>query len=276
MQSPTIIPPAIVLVDAQLGENIGAVARAMANFGLDDLRLVRPRDGWPNARAWALSSGATWILEAVRVFETTEAAIADLTLIFATTARNREMAKEELTPAETARRLRERASTGAKTGILFGSERAGLVNEDIVLADAILTIPTDKRFTSMNLGQAALLATYEWFKSSDQTPDSKLDLGRFDIATKEQLIGFFEQIERELDEAGFLFPPSKVPAMIRNMRNIWQRAHLSEQDVRTMRGIVTALVHRPHAKRNAERAAAKVERAAAKVEAEASKEQDPS
>lgn len=257
MQSPTVIPPAIVLVDPQLGENIGHVARAMANFGLEDLRLVRPRDGWPNPRAWALASGATWILEGAKVFETTEAAVADLTLLLATTARNREMAKEELTPAEAARRLRVPAGEGAKTGILFGSERAGLVNEDIVLADAILTIPTDKRFTSMNLGQAALLVSYEWFKSGDATPDARLDLGRFDLASKEQLVGFFEQLERELDEAGFLFPPAKVPAMIRNMRNIWHRAQLSEQDVRTMRGIVTALVHRPHAKRNAERDAAK-------------------
>lgn len=254
------VPPAIVLVDPQLGENIGAVARAMANFGLGDLRLVRPRDGWPNPRAYAVSSGATWILDDLKVFNRTEDAIADLTLLFATTARNREMAKEELTPAESARRLRERAGTGAKTGLLFGSERAGLVNEDIVLADAILTIPTDERFTSMNLGQAALLVSYEWFKAGDTTPASQLDLGRFDIAKKEDLVGFFEQIERELDEAGFLFPPSKRAAMVRNMRNIWQRAQLSEQDVRTMRGIVTALVHRPHAKRNAERDAAKAQK----------------
>jgi tRNA/rRNA methyltransferase len=242
-------------VDPQLGENIGAVARAMANFSLGDLRLVRPRDGWPNARAYAVSSGATWVLEDARVFETTADAIADLTMVFATTARNREMAKEELTPTEAAGRLRLRSSQGAKTGLMFGSERAGLTNEDIVLADAILHIPTDKRFTSMNLGQAALLVSYEWFKAADQTPASRLDLGKFDIASKEALIGFFEQIERELDEAGFLFPPAKVPAMLRNMRNIWQRAQLSEQDVRTMRGIVTALVHRPHAKRNAEKAA---------------------
>lgn len=256
--SDEIPPPAVVLVDPQLGDNIGAVARAMANFGLVDLRLVRPRDGWPNSRAYAVSSGATWILDGVRVFDTTREALADLTLVIATTARDREMAKEILVPAEAAQRLRQRATTGARTGLMFGSERAGLVNDDIVLADAILTVPTDEKFTSINLGQAALLAFYEWFKSGDTTPAASLDLGKFDIASKEELTGFFDHIERELDEAGFLFPPAKVPAMVRTMRNIWQRAQLSQQDVRTMRGIVTALVHRPHAKRNAERDAAAV------------------
>ena len=252
---PELPPPAVVLVEPQLGENIGAVARAMANFGLSDLRLVRPRDGWPNARAYAVSSGAHWPLDGARVFQTTAEALAGLTLVLATTARDREMAKEVLTPAEAARRLRAQAAAGANTGLLFGSERAGLVNEDIVLADAIVTIPANPRFTSFNIAQAALLTLYEWHEAGDATPAAALDLGRFDIAPKEALIGFFEQIERELDEAGFLFPPAKVPAMIRNMRNIWQRAQLSEQDVRTLRGIVTALVHRPHAKRNAERAA---------------------
>lgn len=259
-------PPAVVLVTPQLGDNIGAVARAMANFGLEDLRLVRPRDGWPNPRAYAVSSGATWILDKARTFETTAAAVADLTLTLATTARDREMAKEELTPAEAAHRLRVHGAGGARTGLLFGSERAGLTNEDIVLADAIVTIPTDSKFSSINLGQAALLVAYEWFKAGDATPAAQLDLGRFDLAPKEALIGFFEQIERELHDAGFLFPPAKVPAMIRNMRNIWHRAQLSEQDVRTMRGVVTALVHRPHAKRNAEKEAAA--QAAAKASGE--------
>lgn len=254
-------PPAVVLVEPQLGENIGAVARAMANFGLADLRLVRPRDGWPNARAYAVSSGAHWPLDGARVFQTTAEALTGLTLVFATTARDREMAKEVLTPAEGARRLRVHAASGAPTGLMYGSERAGLVNDDIVLADAILTIPANPRFTSFNIAQAALLTLYEWHKAADGTPAASLDLGRFAIAPKDELLGFFEQIERELDEAGFLFPPAKAPAMIRNMRNIWQRAQLSEQDVRTLRGIVTALVHRPHAKRNAEKAeAAKTER----------------
>ncbi len=256
-QSNEFPPPAVVLVEPQLGDNIGAVARAMANFGLTELRLVRPRDGWPNVRAYAVSSGATWVLDGVKVFDTTAEALADLTLVLATTARDREMAKEVLVPAEAAKRLREVSSAGARTGLMFGSERAGLVNEDVVLADAIITIPTDSRFTSINLAQAALLAFYEWHKAADTTPAASLDLGRFDLAKKEDLVGFFSQIERELDEAGFLFPPAKVPAMIRNMRNIWHRAQLSEQDVRTLRGIVTALVHRPHAKRNAERDAAK-------------------
>jgi tRNA/rRNA methyltransferase len=256
MPSADIIAPAVILADPQLGDNIGAVARAMANFGLKDLRLVRPRDGWPNPRAYAVSSGATWILDGVRVFDTVAEALAGLTLVIATTARDREMAKEVLTPTESARRLRAHAGAGQATGLLFGSERAGLVNEDVVLADAVLTVPTDQRFSSMNIAQAALLTFYEWFRSADETPDSALDLGRYDLAAKEELIGFFGQIEHELDEAGFLFPPSKRPAMVRSMRNIWHRAQLSQQDVRTLRGIITALVHRPHAKRNAERAAA--------------------
>lgn len=243
------LAPAVVLADPQLGENIGAAARAMANFGLSDLRLVRPRDGWPNPRAYAVASGANWILDAVRVFDTTEAALTGLGLVFATTARDREMAKEVVTPEEAVARMRALPDGAARAGLLFGSERVGLVNDDIALADAILTIPTDARFSSLNLAQSLIVIAYEWQKAHGSVPPSRYDPGHYGPARKDELIGFFEHIERELDEAGFLFPPEKRAAMVRNMRAIWHRAQLSEQDVRTLRGIVTALVHRPHVKR---------------------------
>ncbi len=243
------IPPAVILADAQMGENIGAVARAMANFGLTDLRLARPRDGWPNARAYAVCSGATWILDAARVFDRVEDALSGLTRVYATAARDHAMAKPVLTPEAAMARIVEDGRAGATAGIVFGSERAGLTNDDVSLLDGIVTIPGDPRFMSMNLAQSSVVIFYEWRRLAVAAPSETLDLGKTGLADKAELLGFFEHLERELDDAGFLFPPAKRDSMIRAIRAPLHRAQLSEQDVRTFRGIVTALTKRPHAAR---------------------------
>ena len=233
--------PVIILVVPQMGENIGATARAMANFALSELRLVRPRDGWPNPAAVPMAAGATGILDNVQVFGSTEEAIADLNYVVATTARPRGMVKPVLTSRETGVELRQRAGAGERTGILFGGERSGLDNDDVVLADAITTIPTSPDFSSINIAQAVLLSGYEWFVSAAPGSDVPAENERTRPATKDELVGMMEHLERELDDAGFFRPPEKRPSMIRNLRNLWQRADLREQDIRTLRGIIVAL-----------------------------------
>lgn len=236
--------PAVILVEPQLGENIGTAARAMLNFGLTDLRLVNPRDGWPNERAKAASSGADVVLENVRLTQSTKEAIADLDYVIATTARSRDMVKPVLTPDTAAAKLREVIGSGRKAGILFGPERTGLHNDDIALADATLMVPVNPAFASLNLAQAVLLVGWEWFKAGDSTQGERLDYLHGRPANKEELVGFFEHLEGALDAAGFLKPPEKKPTMILNLRNMWQRAQLSEQEVRTLRGVVAALTRR--------------------------------
>jgi tRNA/rRNA methyltransferase len=232
--------PCVILDTPQLAENIGAVARVMANFGLSDLRLVRPRDGWPQERAWASASGANWPLDEARVFERLEDAIAGLTLVFATTARPREAALPVITPREAATRLRERTAAGGGAGLLFGGERAGLQADDIALCQAIVTIPVDARFHSLNLAQAVAINAYEWRLTESAAPSEKF-LGLEPPADQAQVIGFYDQLEAELDAAGFFHPPEKRPSMVRNLRVLFGRAGLSAQEVRTMRGVVTAL-----------------------------------
>ena len=233
--------PVIILSEPQLGENIGAAARAMANFGLTDLRLVRPRDGWPNEKAEAMAAGASYILSGVRVFDTVEAAVAPLNYVLAATARDRAMAKPILTPVEAARRLRQAEAAGSATAILFGGERSGLSNDEVALADAVITIPTSPVFSSLNLGQAVLLAGYEWFKAGDATPPERIDHGVAQPAPREELFRLFEHLEDELEKSGFLYPPGNRPGMIRNLRSILHRAGLTDQEVRTLRGVIVAL-----------------------------------
>jgi len=236
--------PAVILVEPQLGENIGTAARAMLNFGLTDLRLVSPRDGWPNERAKAASSGADLVLENVRLTHSTAEAVADLDYVIATTARVRDIVKPVLTPDTAALKLREVIGSGRKAGILFGPERTGLTNDDIALSDASMMVPVNPAFASLNLAQAVLLVGWEWFKAADVTAGERLDYLNGRPANKEELIGFFEHLEGALDSAGFLKPPEKKPTMILNLRNMWQRAQLSEQEVRTLRGVVAALTRR--------------------------------
>ena len=230
--------PAIVLVDSQLGENIGMAARAMANCGLSDLRLVRPREGWPNEKAVAAASGASSVLDAVRVFDSTAEAIADLCRVFAATARGRDMVKPTLTPRQAAEKLI--AGGASDTGVLFGPERSGLVNDDLALADAAIVAPLNPGFWSLNLSQAVLLVGYEWFLASGAEPaESAVPTPP---ASREELIGFFGQLEGELDSCGFLKPVEKRPAMVRSLRNLFLRAALTGQEVRMLRGVVSGLV----------------------------------
>jgi tRNA/rRNA methyltransferase len=235
--------PAFILSHPQLGENIGAAARAMLNFGLTDLRLVAPRDGWPNRKAEAMAAGADEVLKAARVFATTEAAVADLGLVFATTGRDRLMSKRVATPDEAIEELAAELTQKHPCGILFGAERTGLTNEEIILADAILTVPTNPDFSSLNLAQSVAVVAYEWWKGTHDKPSFKVPMKfqRTKPASKEDLIGFFEHIEGELDRTEFLFPPDKRAAMVQNLRNMWHRAGLTYQEVQTLRGIVRSL-----------------------------------
>ena len=239
--------PAVILARPQLGENIGAAARAMANFGLTDLRLVTPRDGWPNERAYSMAAGALSIIEAARVFDRLEEAVADLQIVYATTARERGVAKPVLTPAEAAMRLRDAAASNIRTGFLFGSERAGLDNDEVALASAIITIPTSPDFSSLNLGQAVLLNAYEWWKTGDATPAERIEHGALAApASRQDLIQLFEHLEGELMEAGFLYPPDKVGSMRLNLRAMLSRGNLTDQEVRTLRGVIVALTRGKH------------------------------
>jgi len=244
--------PAIVLVEAQLGENIGTAARAMANFGLGELILVAPRDGWPNAAAVKAASGAPCILEQAQVFGTVEEALGDFHFVAATTARRRDMIKPVLSPASAAREMRARIERGERVCYMFGGERWGLNNDAVALADAIVMAPVNPAFASLNLAQAVLLVAYEWLlQSSDGTLGREtefeqarregLELGDTRPANKAEYLGLFEHLESELDAVGFLKPAEKRPGMVRNLRNLFQRQYLTEQDVRTLRGVIVAL-----------------------------------
>lgn len=239
-------PPSIILSYPQLGENIGAAARAMANFGLSDLRLVNPRDGWPNDRAWMVAAGALDIVKGARLYGSAKDALGDLNLVYATTARERGTTKEVLTPAEAARRLRAAMARGQKTGILFGNERAGLTNDEVSLADAVITIPTSE-FASINLGQAVLLTAYEWFRAADASPPVRIEHNPFHRKpTRAEMFSMFEHLERELTESGFLFPPDKRDHMVRATRATLHRARLTYQEVQTLRGMIVALARGKH------------------------------
>ena len=231
--------PAVILVETQMGENIGAAARAMANFGLRELRLVKPRDGWPSEKANAMAAGAGFILADAYLFETVEEAVADLSLVFATTARQRGQMKPVVGPGEAMERLRPHLQSGAKAGILFGRERWGLTSDEVGLSDAILTLPVDPEHASLNVAQAVIICAYEWARGAGR--DIPFETPEGDPATKEDVARLFEHLESELDAVNFLKPPTKRPRMVRNLRNIFLRANLTAQDVRTLRGVVTAL-----------------------------------
>ena len=246
MERNNALAPAIILVGAQLGENIGTVARAMLNFGLTDLRLVSPRAGWQMERAIKASAGAEALIENHHLFDTVAEATVDLGYVVATTARQRDMVKPVVTPAAMASAMRARQSEHhPQSGILFGCERTGLDNDDISLADAICSVPLNPDFSSLNLAQAVLLMGYEWFQTADATPSEQLELHDARPAKRGEINAMFEHLESALDAAGFLAPPEKKPAMARNIRNIFNRSALTEQDVQTLRGIVNALLRWP-------------------------------
>ncbi len=238
--------PAIVLVEPQLGDNVGSAARAMLNCGLTDLRVVGPRDGWPSAKAQAraMASGADSVLDGARVCDSLAEAVADLQVLFATTGRRRDMVKHEVTPAEAAAEIRRRGAGGERCGVLFGRERIGLTNDEVVLADAILTVPLNPAFRSLNLGQAVLLVAWEWLRAGDETPPrQRIDAG-FRRATRNELRIFYDHLEEALDASGYFKVAAMRPANVRTIRNLFSRAELTDQEVRTLHGIVTALVGR--------------------------------
>ena len=243
--------PAVILVRPQLAVNIGMCARAMANFGLDDLRLVNPRAGWPPEEyrdvAYAAAAGAAHILDSAKLFDSLEAAIADLNYLYAATARERGQAKPIRTPAFA---MAEAAQAeGQKRGILFGPERTGLDNDEVAIADEILTFPANPAYASLNLAQAVLLVGYEWFKSShgDAPPPHQVPRPISPPADREMVVAFFEFLEEKLDAAGFFRPVTKKPGMRRNLRNIFHRMQMTQQDVRTLWGAVVRLVEGPRA-----------------------------
>jgi|APTNR8051073442_1049403.scaffolds.fasta_scaffold17162_2 tRNA/rRNA methyltransferase len=250
--------PAIILVEPQLGENVGMVARAMLNCGLSELRLVNPREPWPNAKAEAAASGADVVLAHARVFASTEEAIADLAHVYATTARSRDMVKRVVTPRQAAAELRGQARRGERAGILFGKEAKGLHNDDVALAEAIVAAPLNPAFSSLNLAMAVLLVAYEWVvapAAETATPDPDQGAGQMVIgkdtrpAGRAELLGLFGHLEAELDACGFLRVAEKRPGMVRNLRNIFVRAGLTEQEVRTLRGVIACLVAGPRKRR---------------------------
>lgn len=247
--------PAIILVEAQLGENIGAAARAMANFGLWDLRLVNPRDGWPNEKAVASAAKAHHVIDGVRVFDRLEDAVSDLSFVLATTARKRELTKQVFGPDDAAKQLKGHIDGGRSAGLLFGRERWGLNNDEIALCDALVTLPVEPAFASLNIAQAVLVLSYEWRRASD-VPELLFDSNIKPPASKEQLVGLFEHIEGELDESGFFKTEEKRPTVVQNLRTMLSRATFSEQEVRTMRGVVASLTRR-HTRVNPSRSQSK-------------------
>lgn len=234
--------PAVILVEPQLGENIGMVARAMANFGLSELRLVRPRDGWPNPKAQAAASKADHVIDGTTVFDTLEAAIADLKFVFATTARARDGFKTVRGPQTAAQTLRARMEAGQECGVLFGRERWGLSNEEISLADEIVTYPVNPAFASLNIAQAVLLMSYEWMKSG-LTSDSETPFSGPPIqpAAKSDLQGFSDQLEEALQARGYFRPPAKKPKMLEGLRAVLSRPGFSKTEIQLLRGVVRSL-----------------------------------
>jgi tRNA/rRNA methyltransferase len=244
--------PALILVRPQLADNIGMTARAMANFGLGELRLVAPRDGWPNEKARIAASGANFIVDGAQAFATLKEGLTGLNWVCATTARQRDLAKAVLTPEQAVAEMRRRIGEGQRCGILFGPERNGLETEELANADVAVMAPVNPNFASLNLAQAVLLMGYEWMKRANAgtlgrvtTYEAPLQPGLrtrgSPPATREELIGFFEQLEGELDRGGFFTAPEKRPSVVQNLRSMFTRMEATEQEIRTLRGIVKAL-----------------------------------
>lgn len=238
--------PAIILVRPQLGENIGMAARAMLNCGLSEMRLVAPRDGWPNERAQRAASGADVVLDEARVFDSVADAVADLQHVVASTARTRELVQRIVTARHAASEIRSWIAAGERVGILFGPERTGLENDDMVHADTALSIPLNPQFSSLNVAQAVLLVSYEWIASADETPAERMSEHATRPADKDELQNLFAHLERALDQSGFLRHQAMRPAMVSNLRALLQRAAMTEQEVRTFHGVIKFLSKQKH------------------------------
>lgn len=240
---PTDAPqPTFVLIRPQMGENIGAAARAMWNFGLDRMRVTAPRDGWPNDRAVAMASGAGRLLDEAQIFDTTADALADCTYTYATTARGRDLTKPILTPEAAMADAAARIASGQKVAVLFGPERAGLENEDIVLANATITVPVNPAFASLNLGQCVLLTAYEWRRATQTVVQERTEMAGTGWADGQEVEALARHYEDRLDEAGFFFPDHKAASMKLNLRNLWSRMPLTRADAQMLHGILRQMV----------------------------------
>ena len=246
------LTPAVILMEPQLPDNIGMVARAMANFGLDELRLVSPRDGWPQEKARIAASGANYIIDDAAAYPSLDAAVGDLNWVAATTARQRDLRKPILTPEQAVAEAQRRIAAGQRCGFLFGRERNGLETAEVANADAVVMIPVNSRFASLNLAQAVLIHGYEWMKRSgdaslgrvttyERPVEAGLRLGGDRPANKEELLGFFQHLESELERLGFFNPPDKRTKVVDNVRSMFTRLGATEHEVRTLRGIVATL-----------------------------------
>ncbi|WP_299350594.1 RNA methyltransferase [uncultured Shimia sp.] len=240
---PTGTPqPAFVLVRPQMGENIGAAARAMLNFGLDRMRIVDPRDGWPNQRAVAMASGAGRVLDDVVLCADTPAALEDCHFVFATTARARGLTKPVVTPERAMQMAAEKIAAGEKVAVLFGPERSGLENDDIARANAIINVPVNPDYASLNLGQCVLLTAYEWRRASADVVAERVDMAKTDWASQFDMEALTTHYEERLDEAGFFFPEAKAEGMKINLRNMWSRMPLTRADVQMLHGVLRQMV----------------------------------
>ncbi|MDP3262705.1 MAG: RNA methyltransferase [Tabrizicola sp.] len=232
-----MIPPVFVLVRPQMGENVGAAARAMLNFGLERMRIVDPRDGWPNPNAVAMASGAGRVLDQAGLFPDVATSIGDCDFVFATTARGRELVKLVVTPERAMEMTRAMAAEGKRVGVLFGPERAGLENHDIVQANAIVTVDVNPEFPSLNLAQCVLLLGYEWRRQGGVTPEM-MELARTEFASRLEVERLADHFEERLEAASFFFPPTKADGMKANLRNMWGRLGLTRAEVQTFHGML--------------------------------------
>ena len=239
-----MIPPAFILVRPQMGENIGAAARAMLNFGLERMRIVAPRDGWPNSAAVAMASGAGRVLDQAGLFPDVQAAIGDCDFIFATTARGRELTKPVYTPEAAMEHARALVAAGKKVGVLFGPERAGLENEDVVLANAIVTVPVNPEFASLNLAQCVLLMGYEWRRQTEPAEAVVQEMARTEFASGIEVEKLGDHFEERLEAAGFFFPEAKVAGMKASLRNMWSRLGLTKAEVQTFHGMLRQIAYK--------------------------------
>ncbi|MBK0326970.1 RNA methyltransferase [Rhodobacteraceae bacterium F11138] len=234
--------PAFVLVRPQMGENVGAAARAMWNFGLDRMRLVAPRDGWPNPAATAMASGAGRLLDEAQLFPDLAGAVGDCTYVMATTARSRDLTKPVFSPEHAMQVAAQRIAAGQKVAVLFGPERAGLENEDIARANAIVSVPVNPDFASLNLAQCVLLTAYEWRRQTNEVPAEFVDPGKAGWANAQEIDKLASHYEDSLQTAGFFFPQTKAASMKVNLRNLWSRMPLTTADVQMLHGIMRQMV----------------------------------
>lgn len=237
-----MIQPAFVLVRPQMGENIGSAARAMWNFGLDRMRLVAPRDGWPNPKAVAMASGAGRLLDEAGLYDTMADAVGDATYVYATTARPRDLTKPVFTPEAAMGDARERIGRGERVAVLFGPERAGLENDDIARANAIISVPVNPDFASLNLAQCVLLTAYEWRRATEAVDGMVMEMAGTEPASHVEVEKLAEHYEGRLDEAGFFYPEEKAEGMKRTLRNLWSRMDLTRADVQILHGILRQMV----------------------------------